>query len=170
MDLKYTEVSKQIGLAASHIEFDSQGDSILIDCYHLSCLEKCHKSKLLFSHILHHLLVHLLIDIVNCCSWDFIRGVWIQNVAETWIRVCDNNLCSWHWLRGIVILNPGHQTWNSFSSQLWQWIQTTRSPLHVQCGHCVRLGVLLHRYKQLPRVSHIHWLDFMIIQSKLAPI
>ena len=104
MDLKYTEVSKQIGLAASHIEFDSQGDSILIDCYHLSCLEKCHKSKLLFSHILHHLLVHLLIDIVNCCSWDFIRGVWIQNVAETWIRVCDINLCSWHWLRGIVIL------------------------------------------------------------------
>ena len=92
--------------------------------------EKCHKSKLLFSHILHHLLVHLLIDIVNCCSWDFIRGVWIQNVAETWIRVCDNNLCSWHWLRGIVILNPGHQTWNSFSSQLWQWIQNTRYPLH----------------------------------------
>ena len=125
MDLKYTEVSKQIGLAASHIEFDSQGDSILIDCYHLSCLEKCHKSKLLFSHILHHLLVHLLIDIVNCCSWDFMRGVWIQNVAVTWIRVCDINLCSWHWLRGIVILNPGHQTWNSFSSQLWQWIQNT---------------------------------------------
>ena len=53
MDLKYTEVSKQIGLAASHIEFDSQGDSIFIDCYHLSCLWEMPQVKtIIFSHFL----------------------------------------------------------------------------------------------------------------------
>ena len=119
MDLKYTEVSKQIGLAASHIEFDSQGDSILIDCYHLSCLWEMPQVKIIifsyftpsactftyrYSELLFLRLYQGCMD--TKCSWDM-------------------NTCMWHWLRGIVILNPGHQTWNSFSSQLWQWIQNT---------------------------------------------
>ena len=73
MDLKYTEVSKQIGLAASHIEFDSQGDSIFIDCYHLSCLRNATSQNYYFLTFYTNLCGQLL----------FFTRCMIQNVAET---------------------------------------------------------------------------------------
>ena len=66
MDLKYTEVSKQIGLAASHIEFDSQNDRIFIDCYLV--WEMPQVKIIIFSYFTQ-------ICVGNCCS---LPGVWYK--------------------------------------------------------------------------------------------